>query len=687
MASIHFLRPELCYGGWDPIPLNPPHNFFKVFSAPDIGDLMLASFMPHDVKVSHLVSPTKPWWLGEKYDGIRCLWNPIKRKLFTRRANKLPLLPAHFAQFNDVTIFLDGELWCGRGNFSETQITYTNPNADWSIPRLLTFDDPSPGNHLDPFEQRYKNVIDVVQNENPFIILAMRVSCTTKKLLAIFAQQIIADHGEGVILRKPASVYEKGRSGALIKIKSARADAEAIVVNVGAEVTLKLPNGILFSVDSANYKSMQLKRGEIVTFDYVNITKSGKPVNPVISRIRTDTDWKTVVHDFLRDEQELRSSDKPQKHWTAAQKAHLRALLEDVVRRQNLDPTKPSTWYSFAQIFGNQKDKLPVVLFEGSYVKNLQKLFPELGLDEKKFGSRYRGFWAAVHNRKAFFDSFAASIGFDPKIAENWYKVTKQQIEEFSGLGSILHYYQESFSNAIFHVYPNIGVRKEKFTIYHVGHWDEYENRKKFFDDFAKDHGFDPSIPENWYKINAHQINSRKDSDMLLRRYHNFTDAIAEAYPNIRFDLNKFDVIPRNHWHSKSNRKAFFEAFAKAKSFDPLSATDWYKVVPSDIRAFKGGIAVLDYYDKNLAKALNHLYPTLHLEEKRFAAPYGHWAEETHRREFFENFAQEFGFDPKIAQNWRNISKSSLQNREGFKSVIRHHGNNYKKALHKLFNI
>jgi hypothetical protein len=31
-------------------------------------------------------------------------------------------------------------------------------------------------------------------------------------------------------------------------------------------------------------------------------------------------------------------------------------------------------------------------------------------------------------NRREFFDSFAASSGFDPLSAEKWYSVTKQQL-------------------------------------------------------------------------------------------------------------------------------------------------------------------------------------------------------------------------------------------------------------------
>ena len=80
---------------------------------PEVGDVMLASFVPPDVKISQVITPAIPWyggifllflfhvlilprsifiyyffvfltiarWVGEKYDGIRCIWNNTEHKL------------------------------------------------------------------------------------------------------------------------------------------------------------------------------------------------------------------------------------------------------------------------------------------------------------------------------------------------------------------------------------------------------------------------------------------------------------------------------------------------------------------------------------------------------------------------------------------------------------------------------
>lgn len=47
----------------------------------------------------------------------------------------------------------------------------------------------------------------------------MRVECTNKKHIIFFIKSILKDAGEGVIIRKPNSLYEKGRSTNLFKLK------------------------------------------------------------------------------------------------------------------------------------------------------------------------------------------------------------------------------------------------------------------------------------------------------------------------------------------------------------------------------------------------------------------------------------------------------------------------------------
>ena len=48
---------------------------------------------------------------------------------------------------------------------------------------------------------------------------AARLMCNQRKVLRKLIQHIISDGGEGVILRRPRSIYLHGRSDSLIKLK------------------------------------------------------------------------------------------------------------------------------------------------------------------------------------------------------------------------------------------------------------------------------------------------------------------------------------------------------------------------------------------------------------------------------------------------------------------------------------
>lgn len=77
--------------------------------------------------------------------------------------------------------------------------------------------------------------------------------------------------------------------------------------------------------------------------------------------------------------------------------------------------------------------------FDESLIKTLMFLFPNIGLEEKKFPILPSTFicclidnllisgnyWMDVGKRRELFDNIAKSRNFDPLIAENWYKFAK----------------------------------------------------------------------------------------------------------------------------------------------------------------------------------------------------------------------------------------------------------------------
>lgn len=48
------------------------------------------------------------------------------------------------------------------------------------------------------------------------------------------------------------------------------------------------------------------------------------------------------------------------------------------------------------------------------------------------------------------------------------------------------------------------------------------KNRRAYFDDYAKRHGFDPLIPENWYSLGSLNVFKEKKVNIILfiKRLH-----------------------------------------------------------------------------------------------------------------------------------------------------------------------
>jgi DNA ligase-1 len=106
--------------------------------------------------------------------------------------------------------------------------------------------------------------------------------------------------GEGLIVRKPDTVYSKGRSAEILKVKSFH-DMEAVVIghvegrgrNRGrlGSLLVELPGSIRFKIGTGFTDAQRINPppiGSVITFKYYGWYASGRPRFPVFLRIRSD---------------------------------------------------------------------------------------------------------------------------------------------------------------------------------------------------------------------------------------------------------------------------------------------------------------------------------------------------------------------------------------------------------------
>lgn len=269
------------------------------------------------------------WYISEKFDGYRACYDP-KNKQFYSRQNKQFNAPEWFLQAMPPRL-VDGELWAGRDRFQEMGAVRKKVPLDeeWLNITFQVYDMPE---HPGTFEERIKELQRIVRltkakwkevrKSLPYpmnklecpLICAKQIKMENEEHMDRIYKKVIADKGEGIMLKDPQSPYEGKRSKYLLKYKPAF-DAEAIIIDyrmgegkykglLGAFICKQLINHDTYSsvdenedhifsisgMDDAIRKSYKKSHpvGTIISYEHSGKTDKGKPRFGRYTRVRTD---------------------------------------------------------------------------------------------------------------------------------------------------------------------------------------------------------------------------------------------------------------------------------------------------------------------------------------------------------------------------------------------------------------
>lgn len=174
---------------------------------------------PPQLLLAHTWNPTfdpSGWWMSEKLDGVRTYWDG--KTFFSRLGNQY-LAPDWFtACLPDVP--LDGELWTGRKQFRRALDIVKQPdrNDQWRSVKFFVFDAPQMQAHL---EERLAFCENILQcRPSAYARPVEHTRCRGIDHLQAELARIQALGGEGLMIRKPGSNYEVGRSASLLEVKT-----------------------------------------------------------------------------------------------------------------------------------------------------------------------------------------------------------------------------------------------------------------------------------------------------------------------------------------------------------------------------------------------------------------------------------------------------------------------------------
>ena len=250
------------------------------------------------------------WLASEKFDGVRAYWDG--ENLLSRQGKKLNA-PLSFTK-NFPKFALDGELYAKELKFEEIQASVMDKLPDekaWGRLKFHIFDVPEASGGL---LARLEVLAKFLKNEpNDNLIIIKQIKMRDNAQFLKFAENIIANGGEGAVVREPNAPYERKRSKNALKFKKFKdAECEVISINKGGgkyanlagsltckalggkddkEKASEPKEGTIFKIGSGlSDKNRQdpPKIGSMITYKFQNLTTNGKPRFPIFLRIRED---------------------------------------------------------------------------------------------------------------------------------------------------------------------------------------------------------------------------------------------------------------------------------------------------------------------------------------------------------------------------------------------------------------
>ena len=250
------------------------------------------------------------WWLSEKYDGYRAIWDGQN---FRSRVGNIFEAPNEFKSWMPKDIALDGELFAGREKFEKCGLFRKKEpcSREWREAGITYQIFDAPGIPA-PFEERMEVVKRVIKERCALKIgdgkcplkLTNQVKVKDETEVMKKFEEFTSKGAEGVMLRAPKSPYEPKRSRFLLKVKPLF-DTECTIIGhkkgtgkyedmLGA-FECKMDNGKVFHMSGMDdtirkeYKKTH-PVGTRITFTYMGLTSEGTPRHPNYLRKRETRD-------------------------------------------------------------------------------------------------------------------------------------------------------------------------------------------------------------------------------------------------------------------------------------------------------------------------------------------------------------------------------------------------------------
>jgi DNA ligase 1 len=184
--------------------------------------------LPQDINTYLNNETSKPnhikgdWFISEKYDGIRAIWNG--RKLITRNGEEFSFVPEFFTKLLPPNVSLDGELVIPnkQSSYFSNITSKTEFDDKWNGIVYRVFDTPHP---KAPFHKRLvflKKIINKINTQKIQIVQFTPIKQIQQNLINIHNHfiNITKNGGKGIILIHKNNIYVPKKTKYLLKYEN-----------------------------------------------------------------------------------------------------------------------------------------------------------------------------------------------------------------------------------------------------------------------------------------------------------------------------------------------------------------------------------------------------------------------------------------------------------------------------------
>jgi len=246
------------------------------------------------------------WFLSEKLDGYRAIWDGFLKQMKSRQGNIFNI-PQEVTKQLPRNIILDGELFISRNKFEQCSILkkknisleeFSKSKIKYHVFDIISFP-----------KIKFKDKIQEMKNicsQSSFLVFVKQIKVKDNEHIKKLFEELIKKGAEGIMLRDPESFSHKGekqkRSNSLVKLKD-QEDDEAIIIGYNISTSkkyygllksfqciLKKDKKIMFQVSGfseeirKNFKNTH-PLNTIITFSHNGLTSKKVPRHPTYKRI------------------------------------------------------------------------------------------------------------------------------------------------------------------------------------------------------------------------------------------------------------------------------------------------------------------------------------------------------------------------------------------------------------------